>query len=374
VCQRAGCDSSLADGPGCRGANHAAQIRCPEIGVVQLSLELRRTMRWVSDMTIVRLFVATRTDNGYPLLFGVGNTDDTWSVEEFEAVRSDLLTVLNFGVNEPFGVVQSAITSFSHRHDEIVAEARAGERPDESSFRELQVFLYAFLTAMRSFLDQADRKLKRQFGVDSTQRKALKTRTSKEYDGSPAYRFVYDLRNHVQHHSVPLGSPVGRSTLVTTESGEELVEHQLRVCCSREQLLADGRFKPIVTEWLSKQDAQFEIAPLLTSCMDCLRNIRVEYDRQRAPLAVAAAERLEPLLTLFESQPGQPGYARIMNPGDDAQHIDFTEIPIRRYRLMLTSARLALDAESRGSSEAVLIDAPEYHPTSITLGPANPKQ
>jgi len=329
-------------------------------------------MRRMSGNAIVRLFVATRTDDGHPFLFGVSGAADTWSAEEFEAVQSDLLTVLNFGANEPFSVAQSALTGFSRRHDEIVATARAGERPGESSFRELKVFLYAFLTAMRSFLDQADRRLKREFGANSVQREALKTRTSNEFDGSPAYRFLYHLRNHVQHHSVPLGPALGRSTLVTTDAGEERVEHQLRVSCSREQLLADGRFKPIVATWLSEQDAQFEIAPLLLSCMNSLRSIRIEYDRQRAPLAVAAAERLEPLLALFEGHSGQPGYARIMNPGEGAQPIDFTGIPIDRYQVMLTSARLALDAESRGSSEALLIDAPEYHPTSISFGPDNP--
>ena len=245
-----------------------------------LSRGYLRTMRCMSDMTIVRLFAATRTDDGYPLLFGVGGDEDTWSVEEFEAVQTDLSTVLNFGANEPFGVAQFALTGFCRRHDEIVAAARAGERPDESSFRELQVFLYAFLTAMRSFLDQADRKLKQQFGENSVQREALKTHAKVEYDGSSAYRFVYDLRNHVQHHSVPLGPSLGRSTLVTTEDGENQVEHQLRITCSRERLLADRRFKPIVTEWLSKQDAQFEIVPLLMSCMDSLRNIRIEYDRR----------------------------------------------------------------------------------------------
>jgi len=332
----------------------------------------QRTMQRMSGNTIVRLFVATQTDDGHPLLFGVSGADDTWSAEEFEAVRSDLLTVLNFGANEPFGVVQSALTGFSRRHDEIVAAARAGERPEESSFRELQVFLYSFLTAMRSFLDQTDRRLKREFGANSVQREALKTSTSNEFDRSPAYRFLYHLRNHVQHHSVPLGPALGRSTLVTTEAGEEYVEHQLRVSCSREQLLEDGRFKPIVAEWLSEQDTQFEISPLLLSCMDSLRNIRIDYDRQRAPLAVAAAKRLEPPWVLFEGHSGQPGYARFLNTGESAEPIDFTEIPIDRYQLMLASARLTLDAESRGSSEALLIDAPEYHPTSISFGPDNP--
>jgi hypothetical protein len=306
------------------------------------------------------------------LLFGVGGDKGTWSVEEFETVQTDLLTVLNFGANEPFGVVQSALTGFSRKHDEIVEAARAGEHPDDSSFRQLQVYLYAFLTAMRSFLDQADRKLKQQFGADSRQRETLKAQTKIEYDGSPAYRFIYGLRNHVQHHSVPLGPTLGRSTLVTTNTGEEQVEHQLRVTCSREQLLTDGHFKPIVTEWLTKQDPQFEIAPLLTSCMNCLRNTRIEYDRQRAPAAVAAAERLKPTLALFEGHPGQPGYARITGTGDSKRLIDFTEIPIERYQLMLTSARLAIEADSRHSSEALLIDAPEYRPTSISLSPDKP--
>ncbi len=326
----------------------------------------------MSSNTIVRLFVATQTDDGHPLLFGVSGAEDTWSVDEFEAVRSDLLTVLNFGANEPFGVAQSALTGFSRRHDKIVAAARAGERPEEPSFRELQVFLYAFLTAMRSFLEQADGILKREFGADSVQREAFKTSRSNEFDRNPAYRFLDQLRNHVQHRSVPLAPTLGRSTLMTTDAGEEHIEHKLRVSCSRQQLLAGGRFKPIVAEWLREQSAQFEIGPLLFSCMNSLRNIRIVYDCQRAPLAVAAAERLEPLLALFEGHPGHPGYARITNPAESAHPIDFTEIPIDRFQLMLTSARLALDAESRGSSEALLIDAPEYHPTSISFGPGNP--
>jgi len=44
-------------------------------------------MRYMSGMTIVRLFVATRTDDGCPLLFGVSGADDTWSAEEFEATE-----------------------------------------------------------------------------------------------------------------------------------------------------------------------------------------------------------------------------------------------------------------------------------------------
>jgi hypothetical protein len=322
----------------------------------------------MTSNTIVRLFVSTETDDGDPLLFGAGGAEDTWSDEEFEAVRSDLLTVLNFGANEPFGVVQSALTGFSRTHDEIVTAAEAGERSHYSCFRELQVFLYAFLTAMRSFLDQADRQLKRQFGTNSSQREALKRSTATEYDRSPPYRFLYHLRNHVQHHSVPLGPTVARSTLAMTEAGDEHVEHRLRICCSREQLLADGQFKSIVAQWLEEQDAQFEIAPLLVSCMGSLRSIRTVYDRQRAPSAMAAAERLELLFALFEGLPGQPGFARVKETGGNAQPMDFTGIPIDRYQLMLTSARLALDAESRGSTEALLIDAPEYHPTSFSFG------
>ena len=77
-------------------------------------------MRQMSGMTIVRPFVATRTDDGHPLLFGVGGDKGAWSVEEFEAVQTDLLTVLNFGANEPFGVVQSALTGFSREHDQEI--------------------------------------------------------------------------------------------------------------------------------------------------------------------------------------------------------------------------------------------------------------
>src|SRR3990170_6708014 len=317
----------------------------------------------------VRLFVKTQTDDGQPLLLGVCGENGDWSAEEFAVVEKDLALVLNFGSNEPFSVLQAAFKGFLGRTEKLEQAVRTGERPEGSAYGAVQVYLYAFLTAMRSFLDQSDRRVKREFGADSEQRKAFKSATSREFDAHAAYRFLYHLRNHVQHHSVPLGPAAGTSTLVASGTDRESVEHAFSVSCDRDLLLSEGRFPQIVTHWLKQQDEQFEITPLLRSCMKSLRDIRADLDRQRAPVVLAAAERLEAVLSLFEGQVGEPGYGHIDTPGADPQLLDFISIPMERYSLMIASARMAVDKISMESGEFLLIDAPEYQRLRLTFAP-----
>ena len=325
----------------------------------------------MEEQTRVRLLVMTQTDDGRPLLLGVSGENGSWPAEDFAEVEKDLVLVLNFGSNEPFSVLQAALSGFLERTEELHQAVGAGERPGGSAYREVQVHLYAFLTAMRSFLDQSDRRLKREFGADSGQRMAFKSATSREFDANAAYRFLYHLRNHVQHHSVPLGPAAGTSTIVASGIDEESVEHAFSVGCDRDQLLSEGRFPQMVTRWLKEQDKRFEIAPLLSSCMNSLRDIRTDFDRQRAPAVLAAAERLEAVLALFEGHVGEPGYGHIDASGTDPQLLDFISIPMERYSLMVASARMAADAASVESGEFLLVDAPEYQPVMLSFGPTD---
>jgi hypothetical protein len=72
----------------------------------------------------------------------------------------------------------------------------------------------------------------RRFGDNSPELNAFKAALSAEYDGNFAYRFLYRLRNFVQH----LGLPIDSWTRSTTVGGPP---PQLQISLSRNRLLAD---------------------------------------------------------------------------------------------------------------------------------------
>jgi hypothetical protein len=59
--------------------------------------------------------------------------------------------------------------------------------------------LRAFFTEFYFFLEYAERKLKRRYGKDSEQANDFKKATGEQFDGSFAYRFIYQLRGYAQH-------------------------------------------------------------------------------------------------------------------------------------------------------------------------------
>lgn len=95
----------------------------------------------------------------------------------------------------------------------------------------------------------------------------------------------------------------------------------------------------------------------------------MDLDRQRAPAVLAAAERLAPVPAAFEGQVGEPGYGHIEDAGAGSRLVDFLAIPMERYSVMVASARMAVDAASIESGEFLLVDAPEYQPVRLSLGP-----
>jgi hypothetical protein len=69
----------------------------------------------------------------------------------------------------------------------------------------LNRYIMNLLTAVRTFLDHTERNLTHRHGKDSEQFQAFKKATAEAYDSSFAYRFLYKLRNYVQHRGMPIG-------------------------------------------------------------------------------------------------------------------------------------------------------------------------
>jgi hypothetical protein len=70
----------------------------------------------------------------------------------------------------------------------------------ELAFDEMLINL---LTAFRTYLDHTESRLKRQYGQNSPQLQAFKSATAAAFDGTFEYRFMYKLRNFIQHSGFP---------------------------------------------------------------------------------------------------------------------------------------------------------------------------
>jgi hypothetical protein len=82
-------------------------------------------------------------------------------------------------------------------HDEI-KEAILSNKTENSHRLISEIF-----TNFRAFLDYWETNIKHDFGKDSMQIKAFKNATHLEYDNIFAYRFIYELRNYIQHCGMP---------------------------------------------------------------------------------------------------------------------------------------------------------------------------
>ena len=94
--------------------------------------------------------------------------------------------------------------------------------------------LLNFLMSIRVFLDHSEHNIKKNYGKDSERYKTFQRITSRCYDRYFSYRFLYKLRNYVQHCGMPVGNIKLYSGLDETELS---VNHSLTLYFDRDDLL-----------------------------------------------------------------------------------------------------------------------------------------
>jgi hypothetical protein len=137
--------------------------------------------------------------------------------------------------------------------------------------RELNNKVSGFLRAVRSFLDQTEKRLKERHGKDSIQFKDFEAAKHEQYDASFSYRLMDQVRNYTQHvgdavHSTPVGSRV----LPGHPQGEV---HYLRVELDRDTFLAWRKLKPAVREEVKQQPEKIELSPHMKSVVVSVHKI-----------------------------------------------------------------------------------------------------
>lgn len=128
------------------------------------------------------------------------------------------------------------------------------------------------LSAIRTYLDHTETRLKRTYGKTSTQYQKFKDATAKAFDGHFSYRFIYKLRNYTQHCGMPLGRILTHSNLLNLQTAESL--HAIDFYFERDNLLSQlDEWGAVVKGELQQMPPQFSVGPYLKETMSCLEAI-----------------------------------------------------------------------------------------------------
>jgi hypothetical protein len=126
------------------------------------------------------------------------------------------------------------------------------------------------LTATRMYVDQVDRDVKAVCGNEAA---AIDTKAarSKEYDSRFGYRLMEALRNHVQHHDLPVGSMSWEIKRVHGEDGGAPRVRQSTVAkLDVLRLESNKDFKPTILAELRLRGRFVAITPLVREYVDGL--------------------------------------------------------------------------------------------------------
>lgn len=211
--------------------------------------------------------------------------------EEYVAYKSHV-----DGYADEYKSMQTASSVFEFHNRQTRAYHRANTR------------LRSLLSEISTFLNYAEGFLKRQYGKDSDQAKRFKAATSREYDASPSYRFIYQLRNYALHFDVPISHMTYRDGPINPITGTD-TPHVL-VEIDKDKLLSSGFDWKKVRRDIESFSDKFALNPHLDAMISALERINTAIIVEMLPDLKRSAryiERLsEPLRQALVGRRGTP--------------------------------------------------------------------
>lgn len=130
------------------------------------------------------------------------------TADEYKQIRADKKTISNYIESSKLArSVQLNQEDFLKFIVDCAADFLASNGIDEEKFEGVDLNLSRLfmntLGMFRSFLDHTDTTLSHEYGKKSEELKSWKEITAREYDSVFEYRFLYNLRNYVQHLGPP---------------------------------------------------------------------------------------------------------------------------------------------------------------------------
>jgi len=195
-----------------------------------------------------------------------------------------------------------------------------------------------FLSAVRTFLDHSETNLKKRYGKDSQKVKRFKKACSKAFDDNFSYRFLYKLRNYVQHCGMPLGTLDLHSKAVGPQPTD--VHHSLSVRFNREKLLSEFDWGNRLAEEIQKLPLEFEISPHLTEMMKCIEMIMLTLVEDYSSELIQSAIYIRQLVKPIKDMPGVPCILKIKDLTGERKelNIQIRWIPLHLVEMVMRIA------------------------------------
>jgi hypothetical protein len=136
--------------------------------------------------------------------------------------------------------------------------------------REANRRILNYLCSVRTFLDHSEFNLKDRHGKESERVRQFKEACSHSYDSVFSYRFIYQLRNYVQHCGMPVGSFSLSSAVDRTT---EQVTHTLGLYFDRDTLLKYDSWGTQLETEIRNLPNEIDVIPHLRAMMECIGSI-----------------------------------------------------------------------------------------------------
>ena len=165
-------------------------------------------------------------------------------------------------------------------------------RMDEMSL-EINKGLSNYLSSIKMFLDHSEANLKRRYGKESSRFKEFKSACSDAYDNTFSYKFLYNLRNYIQHCGMPLSSLTIASGILDDEPDK--VYYVLELKLNRDVLLKNFKWKKLKPH-IKALPTEFDVNPLVLIMNECIADIAFVLVKNELPEAIKCSTYLKKLI------------------------------------------------------------------------------
>jgi hypothetical protein len=206
------------------------------------------------------------------------------SPKEYDAYKEADKWLSRFAQDqEKLGLLRDAYNEYKQAIDDAASQQEEMKHPisvydvhrqNSRHYHRVNARLRGLLSEITTFLNYAEGYLKRQYGHDSEQVQRFKVRCGKEYDASPSYRFVYQLRNYALHYDVPITGMSYRDGYVHPKSGT-IGKHVL-IEIDRDKLLKSGFNWKKVRPDIERFPARFAVDAHLDTMLAAMGRINLE--------------------------------------------------------------------------------------------------
>ncbi len=192
--------------------------------------------------------------------------------------------------------------------------------------------LLSLLAACRMFLDQTDARLKRQYGGDAIQVREFAVAKAAAFDGAFEYRFMYKLRNHIQHAGFPNWSPLVDGTVSNGEVWR-IIRMFEPTADPGELISSGGDWGAVVRRDLAARRDRIAIGPAATEFVRLLGVISDRTKQAEEPELRASVQVVDATVALALDRNDYPMVA-IEAAADGKRHLTFVTVPssvMRQY-------------------------------------------